>query len=90
MPEELTENTETTHANNLRVTIQANVGQIVCDWDVGYVDGPDFVATGRRQYIFVGAEFDALAAGEDFETGVSNYTNIRNVIYAALKAAGVL
>ena len=90
MPEPKTEGLEVTYADNLAVQIRPGDGKIVCDWDIGYMAGDQFVPVARQGYVFQGEEFDLLSGGHHFRQAKTNYQNIRDVMYEALKRVGAI
>ena len=88
MPESLGESIVVEVADNLRVDIQTKHARIVCEWDLGYMDGDTFVWTSTVGYVFEGAEYDTLCSRQDFRATKTNYANIRDVMYAALHVVG--
>ena len=90
MPEEKTEPLESTHVDNLEIQLRPGDNKIVCQWDIGYLDGDTFVKVSAQGHIFNGSNYNALADSKDFMPNKTNYENIRDVVYAALHDAGVI
>jgi len=88
MPEELTVGLTAEVADGLRVSILPDMGKIICHWKVGWMDGETFMPLGDRVYEFTGDAFDLLAGGSHFKATKTNYQNIRDVIYGALRQVG--
>lgn len=90
MPEDLTEPKQVTVADNLCIRIDTRVSRIYCTWDLGYMDQGTFVHMFADAHVFEGAAYAAIAESKDFLPNQTNYENIRRVLYAALKDAGVI
>lgn len=90
MPEDLTEPQQATVANNLCLRIDTKVQRIFCTFDLGYMEQGSFVRTFSGAHAFEGAAYTAIAESKDFAPNKTNYENIRDAVYAALKDAGAI